>query len=320
MPEVQRYPLTQSRFYNLQTRQKLAVLLLADIKEINYLRSADENFIRFKNEAGRDVQWPKPRLRRIQKRAAELLARIEVPHYLHSAVRGRSYITNAKQHVIDQPCVKVDIKQFFQRTRAQAVFHFFRDKLLCAPDVAGILTRLLTVDGHLATGGNVSPILSFFTYTDMFSEIEKLSKSRDCTMTCLMDDITFTGPGASKKLIYDVRRIISRHRLHAHKTKYFMRNQPRVITGVAVTVGGYRLPNKLRAAIAKDKKLMSNANSDEQRLGLLRRAIGRVQAAAQIEPQWHQRAHQLIAQRRELEQKIAAAMASSGTVAIDADA
>jgi RNA-directed DNA polymerase len=150
MIEYRKHPLNQSRLYKVKTGRQLAEVLQISQTEMNSLLSRVENYIRFTTDAGRAVQWPKPLLRRAQKRAAELLARIETPEFLHSAKRGRSYITNAGQHIAMQPTVKVDIRNFFQSARAAAVFHFFLDKMLCAPDVAAVLTKLMTVDGHLA--------------------------------------------------------------------------------------------------------------------------------------------------------------------------
>jgi hypothetical protein len=149
------------------------------------IASGSANYIQFENHQGRDIQWPKPTLRRIQKRAADLLGRIETPDFLHSAKKGRSYITNADRHGSSLPSVKIDIRKFFQSVRAPAVFHFFKDKMLCAPDVAGIIARMFTLDKHLPTGGNVSPILSYFAYMDMFAEIDDLAKRSGCVMTCL---------------------------------------------------------------------------------------------------------------------------------------
>jgi RNA-directed DNA polymerase len=305
MIEYRRHPLNQSRLYKVKTLPQLAAVLQIGRSEMNSLLPPKvDNYIRFATDAGRDVQWPKPILRRAQKRAAELLARIETPDFLHSAKRGRSYITNAGEHSAIQPSVKVDIRNFFQSTRAPAVFHFFRDKMLCEPDVAAVLTKLMTVDGHLATGGNVSPILSFFTFMDMFSEIENLAARRDCRMTCLMDDMTFTGPGATRQLIYEVRRVVAQYRLRAHKTKIFKAGQPRVITGVAVTKVGPRVPNRRRVAIAEDLKSLSAARSDEERLIILRRVIGRMHEAAQLEPSWRVRAYALAAERKVIERRL----------------
>jgi RNA-directed DNA polymerase len=304
MIEYRRHPLNQSRLYKVTTRRQLAEVLQISQSEMKALLSRGENYVRFTTDAGRAVQWPKPFLRQTQKRAAQLLARIETPEFLHSAKRGRSYITNARQHSALKPSVKVDIRNFFQSVRAAAVFHFFLDKMQCAPDVSAVLTKLMTVDGHLATGGNVSPILSYFTYTDMFLEIENLANQRDCKMTCLMDDITFTGPGATRELIYDVRRIVAKYRLRAHKTKLFRAGQAKVITGVAVTRTGLRVPNRRQVAIAEDLKSLSVAPSDEQRLTILRRVIGRMHEAAQLERFWRKRAHPLAAERKAIEQRL----------------
>jgi RNA-directed DNA polymerase len=302
--EYPRYPLNQSRLYKVKSLAQLSEILNLSKEDLRYITGGRENYIRFVTKAGRDVQWPKPILRRAQKRAAQLLSRIETPDFLHSAKRGRSYITNAEQHSPMQPSVKIDIRKFFQSTRAPAVFHFFRGKMACEPDVAAVLTKLLTVDSHLPTGGNASPILSYFTYMDMFSEIENLARRRDCVMTCLIDDMTFTGTGATRALIYDVRSIITRYRLWGHKTKIFKRGQPKVITGVAVTRSGGRVPNKRQVAIAEDLKSLAAAVSDEERLIILRRVIGRMHEAAQLEPCWRKRADPLVVQRRGVERRL----------------
>jgi RNA-directed DNA polymerase len=299
-----RHPLNQSRLYKVKSLPQLCEILQITKSDLKYIKRNSENYIRFTTKGGRDVQWPKPILRRAQKRAAQLLSRIETPDFLHSAKRGRSYITNARQHVGSDPSVKIDIRGFYQSVRAAGVFHFFADKMCCDPDVAAVLTKLLTVDGHLPTGGNASPIISYFTYVDMFSEIERLARERDCVVTCLIDDMTFTGPGATRPLIYDVRRIIARYRLWGHKTKIFKPSQPKIITGVAVTRIGLRVPNKRQVAIAEDLKSLAAAQFDQERLVLLRRVIGRMHEAAQIEPHWRSRADSLVIQRREIERRL----------------
>jgi hypothetical protein len=295
------YPLNQSPFYKIKSPAQLADILGTNRKTMIRIASGSSNYIQFENHQGRDIQWPKPTLRRIQKRAANLLGRIETPNFLHSAKRGRSYITNADQHSPSLPSVKVDIRKFFQSVRAPAVFHFFKDKMLCAPDVAGILARIFTLDKHLPTGGNVSPILSYFAYMDMFAEIDDLAKRSGCVMTCLMDDMAFTGSGASGSLIYEVRRILGRYRLCAHKTKVFKARQVKIITGIAITTRGRRVPNKRQKAIAQDLRDLRAAQSDEEQLTILRRATGRAYEAAQVDPAWLPRAKSIAAKRKAVE-------------------
>ncbi len=295
------HPLNQSRLYKVKSLRQLAEILQVSPKTLRSLIRNKENYILFTTSTGRDVQWPKPALRRGHKRAAELLARIETPDFLHSAKRGRSYLSNAEPHVIGQPTVKLDIRKFFQSISEKAVSHFFREKMGCEPDVAAVLRKLLTVDGHLPAGGNASPILSYFAYADMFAELEDLARRRDCVMTCLMDDVTFTGPRATRELIYEARRIVGRHRLRIHKTKVFTASQPKVITGVAVTKSGRRVPNKRKAAIAEDFRLLRATKSADARLTVLRRLVGRIYEAAQLEPVWRLRVAPFALELRKME-------------------
>src|SRR5207248_4085075 len=118
-----------------------ADILRVSQKMMSRAASGQNSYVCFLNKDGREIQTPKADLKRIQKRIADLLARIEIPEFLHSARKGRSYLTNARQHDATLPSVKVDIRKFFPSVRAPAVFHFFRDRMQCQCDVAGLLTR-----------------------------------------------------------------------------------------------------------------------------------------------------------------------------------
>lgn len=306
MVERKSYAADQSALYKVKSPAQLAGILRINYKQISRVASAQNNYVCFRNKKGRDIQDPKPDLKRIQKRIADLLARIETPDFLHSARKGRSYVTNARQHDAALPSVKLDIRRFFVSVRAAAVFHFFKDEMQCQPDVAGLLTRLVTVDGHLPTGGNASPILSYFTYKQMFQEIDALAAARGCVMSCLMDDITFTGGGATASLLLEIRQILKRYRQWAHKTMVFKAFEPRVITGVAVTANGLRLPNKRQKAIAQDQRDLRAAQTDDARLTILRRAMGRAYEAAQIDRAWLPRAKAYADQLRAVQRRLAA--------------
>jgi hypothetical protein len=285
----------QSLLYNITSPEKLAAILRLSSVQTEMLLSRSENYIRFIANGDRDIQWPKPLLRAAHKRVAVLLSRIETPDFLHSAVRGRSYISNAQPHRADQPTVKIDLRKFFPSVRAPAIFHYFRDTMHCAGDAAGIMTKLLTVDGHLPTGSSVSPILSYFAYEKMFCEMRGIAFQRDCVMTCYVDDMTFTGRGATRELIYEVTKIAKRYRQWTHKTKIFRAGQPKVITGVAVTQSGARLPNKRQKAIAEDLSLHAATQDEEMRTLIARRVVSRMYEAAQIEPIWRKRAETFFA-------------------------
>ncbi len=300
------YPRHQSRLYKVQSPGQLAEVLLLRKSELQLLEKAEDNYIRWVDKkTGRDIQKPKPLLERAHRRTGVLMSRIETPDFLHSAVKGRSYITNAARHTSDEPTVKVDIRKFYPSVRAQAVFHFFRDRMLCSGDVAGVLTHLLTIDGHLATGSSVSPILSYFAYEDMFSEIETVSRLRECVMTCYVDDMVFTGTRATRGLLYEIIQVAKRYRLWGHKTKLFKAGQPKVITGVAVTSHGLRLPNRRQQAIADEQSVLKTAWTDEQRLSIMPSLIGRLFEAAQVDVAWRSRAVQISESMEDLRRRTA---------------
>lgn len=306
MTERRAYAHHQSRLYKVKSPAQLADVLQLPLDDMNLLLSTSDNYIRFRTkDTGRDIQWPRPTIRRAHLRVATLLARIETPEFLHSAIKGRSYVTNAIRHTHDQPTVKIDIRRFFQSVRAAAVYHFFADFMLCAPDVSAILTKLLTVDGHLATGSSASPILSYFAYRGMFEEIDALARSRGCIMTCYIDDMAITGSGATRRMIYDVQQIIRRYRLWAHKTKLFAPLQPKIITGVAITKAGQRVPNKRQAKIREGLSRVAALQSDDQRLLAMPSVISRLYEAAQIDPSWRAQADTLAAQHRAMKKAAA---------------
>ena len=300
------YARNQSRLYKIKCPPQLADVLQLEKHELELLEQAHNNYIRWTDKkTGRDIQQPKPLLEKVHRRVGVLMPRIETPDFLHSAVKGRSYISNASRHTCGQPTVKIDIRQFYPSVRAQAVFHLFRDRMLCAGDVAGILARLLTVDGHLATGSSASPILSYFAYEDMFGEIEALAAQHKCEMTCYIDDMVITGQSATRRLLRELIKVVRRYRLWGHKTKVFKAEQPKVITGVAVTRVGMKLPNRRQRSILDETAACGAARTDEERLLKMRSLVGRLFEAAQIDRAWHPEALRTYNAMRDLQRRMA---------------
>lgn len=290
------YPRNQSPLFKVTSPAKLASILSLPLKELNWLtelKNSKNNYKRWKDKkSGRLIQEPKKQLARAHQRMGNLLSRIETPDFLYSAVKGRSYILNAAQHDPNEPTVKIDICKFYPSARVQEVYHFFLNRMQCPGDVAGLLARLLTVDGHLPTGSSVSPILSYFAYENMFCEIYKLAVSRRCKMTCYVDDMVFTGSGATHKLYYDLRPIVQRYHLKIHKIRTFKAGQSKVITGVEITRRGMMLPRKQIRKIEEGEKLFNLAATDEEKIDISKTLTGQIYAAAQIDRRWYLKAVQ----------------------------
>jgi RNA-directed DNA polymerase len=267
------------------------------VENLRFLSADAGNFRLFKQidhkGKARAIQWPKRRLQQIHSRVHTLLARVAVPSYLDSAIEGTSYISNAAAHESSALVVKVDVKKFFPSVSRAVVFNFFAGPLRCRRDVAGLLADILTFDAHLPTGGAASPIIAYYSFKEMFDEIDRLARSRDVVMTCYVDDMAFSGAGATKGLLREVQQIISRHGLKSHKAHRFSANQPKVVTGVCITVKGPRVPNKLHLKIKNGFESFSAADTTAEKAKVLGPLIGRMHAAGQIDPKFKARAKAL---------------------------
>jgi hypothetical protein len=230
------YPLTQSALYNLKSKNKLAALLGLPLRDLKALQE-DHFYSCFQVSNGREVQNPQDALYLIHKFINKLLSRIELPDYLHSGRKKRSSITNAQYHLLNQyKTLTVDIENFFPSTLSNKVFGFFFNQMKQSPDVANLLTNLLTYKGYIPTGSPVSMNLAFFSNIKMFDELHRFSSNRDCEMTVFVDDIAFTGKEVNTNFVSHVEAIITKHglKVKTKKTKIFEANSPKLITGVIV--------------------------------------------------------------------------------------
>lgn len=277
-------PLERSHLYRVRSIHLLAKKLGYTVRDLERLaNNAKYRVFNLKN-SGRLVEEPPPVLQALHRRIHRYLAKIEVPEYLHSAVKGRSYITNAKAHIGCGSMVKIDVKKFFPSVPQHRVMHFFRDTMDCAPDVSGLLANLLCRKGRLPTGSAASPIISYYSFKGMFDEIERLCAANRLTMTCYVDDITISGSGANRALLHDVRCVITRYGLASHKAKFFDQSRPKEVTGVIVKGNGIDLPFSRWKAIKESIREVKKADSDQARLALYPALISRLHEASQIDP------------------------------------
>jgi len=282
------HPLNQSQLYKLKSRQKLASLLRSSLNIIEQLaKNGSKEYKEFEKQVGkkdRHIECPKGKLYAIASRLNDLLGRIQVPEYVHSGIKGRSYVTNAKAHLTDVPLIKEDIKSFFPLSSYKFVFACFIQAFQCSPDVASILTRLSTINGHIPTGSPSSTIVSYYAYKPMFDEIYDLALSENLTMTLIVDDLTFSGAKASSGFLLKVRNIVKRFGLRVHKRHVYSARDTKIVTGVALTKNGFKLPNKRRKKLHDSLRTFHNAKDDESRKQAARVALGRTGEAAQLEP------------------------------------
>ncbi len=133
----------------------------------------------------------------------------------------------------------------------------------CSSDVASILAQLLTVDGHLATGSTVSPILAFFAFYDMWLSIAQIAKEARCVSTVYMDDIAISGDNVPDRVMWDIKKQIHRRRLQYHKQRRYAHGTGE-ITGSVIKKGQLIVPNRqLKKAYDTRKSLAATTDSEE---------------------------------------------------------
>jgi retron-type reverse transcriptase len=173
------------------------------------------------------------------------LSRIAPPDFLFCPVKRRSYVDNAAQHIGAKEIRTLDIKAYFPSTPRHRVYWFFLHVMRCSPDVASILAQLLTVNGHLATGSTVSPILSFFAFYDMWQAIAGIAKEAGCKLTVYIDDVTLSGEAVPERVAWQVRQKIHSRGLIYHKEKHYTGGTGEV-TGALIKDGAMQVPNRQR--------------------------------------------------------------------------
>ena len=277
------YSLKESVLYKITSIKRLERILQRTAHQLEqFSTDANYNVFNLKKKDGslREIQAPKLELDIIQTRIASLLMHVAVPDYLHSGIKKRSNITNARVHIGDHPVLTLDIHHFYPSITQKSIHHFFHDTMKASSDIAGILAKLCTYQSHLPTGSRISMPLAFWANYQMFNQLYMLCKENNITMSVYVDDLTFSGQSVNKTFKRQVKTIIESARLvvHPEKTRLYLSSKPKQITGVIVTATGIRVMNRHHKAI--------NSLINEMKPEQLNEVIGRLNAAGQIEPKY----------------------------------
>lgn len=277
-------PCEQSHLYGINSIHLLAKKLGFSVADLERFAAHSKYRVFNLKASGRLVEEPPPILQSLHRKIHRYLSRIDAPNYLHSAIRGRSYITNASAHIGAGPMIKIDVKKFYPSVPHHKVMHFFRDHLSCAKDVSGLLANLLCKDGRLPTGGAASPIISYYSFKNMFDAIADFCAEKKLVMTCYVDDLTVSGLGANREVLHEIRLIMLKFGLSSHKAKFFQPSRSKIVTGVIVRGNRIDLPFSRWKAIRASEKQLAAASSDVERMSLYPALISRLHEAAQINP------------------------------------
>ena len=291
-----RYPLNQCALFNCSSKRRLESLLFlkqGSLKNLQSLYQYYEFEINKKHSAEkRNITAPNCDLKQIQKRILHLLSRIERPSWLYSGERGKSYIDNGKAHLNSKYLLTMDIKSFYDNCTRDPVYRFFRHKLQTSPDIAKILTDIVTYKGGIPTGCPTSQLIAFYAYEDMFFLIADIAKSYHCTFSLYVDDMTFSSidyfnPHHLQQKIDIILRKYG-HRPKYKKINFYTAKDAKPVTGTIITPTHILVPpNTLQHSIYSDfktfKQFRNHSNLSSKEKELLNTLKGRIQAAQNIQ-------------------------------------
>lgn len=261
-------------FYELKRKRDLNAILKNKTKNRNAFNLQYKPYIE-KIPKRRLIEAPKEGIKKIQKRIKKQFDLIEFPNNVFSGIKGRSYIDNAYYHIDSNYFLKMDLSKFFPNTCREKIYSFYHNKLKVSTDISSILTDLSSVDitnimstevknfitekgirytNHLPSGSPISSILSYLANVDMFDELNRLAKNNNCIVSFYVDDIIFSSKHKiPNTLVQKAKRIITKYGqiVNDDKTKTYMTNDYKKITGCVIKNHELFIPNKTRYKIAK---------------------------------------------------------------------
>ncbi|MCX5672778.1 MAG: reverse transcriptase domain-containing protein [Planctomycetota bacterium] len=191
----------RERFFALETREAVANLLEIKYNHLMwcvYRVPLSQRYTHFslpkKSGGNRTIMAPVSTLKLVQRKLSQVLNAVYKPKpSAHGFLRGRSIVTNAKQHAGSKYVLNLDLKDFFPSINYGRVRGMFMGTPYKRnPSVATLLAAICCADNQLPQGAPTSPIVSNMICAKMDSQLQKLAEENRCFYTRYADDITFS--------------------------------------------------------------------------------------------------------------------------------
>ncbi|MGA7218017.1 MAG: reverse transcriptase family protein [Candidatus Sulfotelmatobacter sp.] len=193
--------------------------------------------IRKKSGGERMIYAPRVFLKTVQRYVLRaILETRPLPPHVHGFVSGRGIVTNAAMHRSAPYVLNVDLKDFFDSVREDAVRHLFMD-FGFGERVARTLAGLCIFQGSLPQGAPTSPYLANLAFAPVDAEILQLCAERDFTYSRYADDLTFSARSKiPRQFLGFLEFVLRRHgfRINSQKTRFSGPGQALYVTGLVV--------------------------------------------------------------------------------------
>jgi RNA-directed DNA polymerase len=235
------------------TQKKLAALLRRPLAELKGLIKYKKSFVvaevREIDGKARPLCYPRGPLRSVNEALKYQLTKIRLPDYVASPRRGRGQRENAAVHVDATQILTLDLRKFYPSVSRRYIARFFRDDFSMHPDVAGLITELLTFEGRVLYGAPATPILVMLAHRKMFDQIEAACLEFGTRMSLWVDNLTISGTEVPGALLVRVREIVASHGYKTHDVEFMTTNRDSSVTGVVVRCGELHPANSSNLAI-----------------------------------------------------------------------
>ncbi|MGB2878131.1 MAG: reverse transcriptase domain-containing protein [Dehalococcoidales bacterium] len=189
------------QFHALLGMEDVATLL--DVKNSNlvyhlYKCPIGSKYVTFaipKRSGGtRTITAPISSIKIIQKKANQvLLAVYKRRKPVHSYVRKRNIISNARRHINKRWVLNIDLEDFFPTISFQRIRGMLINKPYRIGEAAGtVIAQLCCYNGNLPQGAPTSPIISNMICSKLDNELNRLAEDNYCIYTRYSDDLTFS--------------------------------------------------------------------------------------------------------------------------------
>jgi hypothetical protein len=189
----------------------------------------------------RKLAAPEPGLKHVQRAILRrLLARLPSHPAAMGFERGKSVVENAGRHRGKAVVVRLDIRSFFDATRAAKVDDYLR-RIGWDAEARGVLLKLTTHEGSLPQGAPTSPRLSNLVCYRLDFRLDRLARKLGGEYTRYADDLAFSFPADAgsrvRGLIRTVKTILRSegYELHVKKKLHIRRRRDcQLVTGLVV--------------------------------------------------------------------------------------
>lgn len=171
--------------------------------------------------------------------------------YLHSAVKQRSYHTNAQVHIGNKYVFAIDLKDFYPSVTKYKLYLFFKDKFKLSSDIAMFYSVFSTCKSdddsyRLGQGLSQSSTLAYLVNYSLFNYLYTISLENNIEMSIYVDDVVFSSENKIPQEFIDKLfgiikgndMLIKRQKVHNYKN-----NSVKKITGVYINGNKTRVAN-----------------------------------------------------------------------------